>query len=135
VTIVTLTEAVQRDPRLLALRSIEELQVSLERNTRNVPQDGRFHVRVRGRTVFSGSYAAAQARFDRVRDAQLCRKLMEVRRGSTRRFPLEAVWTVRIQPVATRANGRYAGQRRGSRRPGIYTRGGSARPSEPPHRS
>lgn len=127
---MTLTEAVQRDPRLLALRSVEELQISLERNTRNVPQDGRFHVRVRGRIIFSGPYAAAQARFDRARDAQLCRKLMEVRRGAVRRFPLEAVWTVRIQPVATRANGRYAGQRHASRRPGTYAMEGRPRLSD-----
>lgn len=130
---MTLTEAVQRDPRLLALRSVEELQVSLERNTRNVPQDGRFHVRVRGRIIFSGSFLAAQTRFDRARDAQLGRKLMEVRRRAMFPFPLEPVWSVRIQPVASRANGRYAGQRRVSwRRPDTRAVGGSARPSEPP---
>lgn len=126
---MTLTEAVQRDPRLLALRSVEELQVSLERNTRNVPQDGQFHVRVRGRIVFSGSFAEAQARFDRARDAQLCRKLMEVRRRALFPFPLVAVWSVRIQPVASRANGRYAGQRRPSNARAVDE---SVRPSEPP---
>lgn len=122
---MTLTEAVQRDPRLLALRSIEELHLSLERNTRNVPQDGRFHVRVRGRIVFSGAFDAAEDRFDRVRDAQLGRKLSEVRRGSPRPFPLAAVWTVRVPAVAARANGRYAGQRRVS-----WRRLVEARPSE-----
>lgn len=95
---MTLTEAVQRDPRLLALRSIEELQLSLERNTRNVPHDGRFHVRVRGRIIYSGDFSAAQARFDRARDAQLGRKLLELRRSALFPFPLEPVWTVRIQP-------------------------------------
>ena len=104
---MTLAEAVRRDPRLLALRSIEELQISLERNTRNVPQDGQFHVRVRGRIIFSGSYAAAQARFDRARDAQLCRKLSELRRRSERPFQLRAVQTVRsdsnvVSPYLTR---------------------------------
>jgi hypothetical protein len=124
---MTLKEAVRRDPRLLALRSIEELQISLERNTRNVPQDGRFHVRVRNRIIFSGSYAAAQARFDHARDAQLYRKLLEVRRRSARPFRLSAVWTVRIPPLVSRSNGIYPGQRRIS-----WRRLVPVRPSKPP---
>jgi hypothetical protein len=130
VTVVTLTEAVHRDPRLLALRSVEELKLSLERNTHNVPQDGRFHVRLRGRTIFSGCFAAAQARFDRARDAQLCRKLMEVRRGSAHPFPLDPVASVRVRSIASRPNGRYGGERRVS-----WRRLVAARPSEQPRLS
>jgi hypothetical protein len=109
---MTLSEAVSRDPRLLVLRCVEELHISLERNTHNVPRDDRFHVRVRGRIVFSGPYASAQARYERALEAQLWRRLAELRRGSSKAHGLQRSPGVRFLAIASRSNGRYAGRRR-----------------------
>ena len=42
---MTLIEATRRDPRMLVLHGVDELQTWIERNTPRVPHDGRFHVR------------------------------------------------------------------------------------------
>ncbi len=70
----TLREAARLNPCLVALCSVDALQTSLERNTRNVPRDGRFHVRVRDRIVFSGCFADARARYDRALATRLRRR-------------------------------------------------------------
>jgi hypothetical protein len=109
---MTLGEAARRDPRLLALRCIETLQLSLERNTRNVPLDGQFHVRVRGRIVFSGCFAAALARYERTRLAQLRRRQAALDRQAARRGDRHRSAGTRERFRASRPAGRYGGQRR-----------------------
>lgn len=109
---MTLAEAARRDPRLLVLRCTETLQISLERNTRNVACDGRFHVRVRGRLVFSGGFAAAAARFERARDAQSRRRRQAAGHPSLLSPALRRSAPGRRLPRARRPDGRYAGQRR-----------------------
>jgi hypothetical protein len=123
---MTLSELARRDPRLLVLRCVEELQTSLERNNQNVPTDDWFHVRVRGRIVFSGPYAAAQARYVRAVDAQLWRRLSEARHQARPPNELQRTTGGRHRPAARRPNGRYAGQRRISWRMLV-----PARPSAP----
>lgn len=81
---MTLAEAARRDPRLLVLRCVAALEVSLERDTGQSTREGRFHVRIRNRIVFSGSLAAALLRYERARDAQLWRHLAIVRRRAVR---------------------------------------------------
>ena len=106
---MTLAEAARRDPRLLVLRCSERLQISLERNTRFVPRDGRFHVRVRGRLIFSGAFDAAVARFE-------CARAAHLRRHAARRPELPArqrsTGGGQRLPAVRRPDGRYAGQRR-----------------------
>jgi hypothetical protein len=108
---MTLAEAARRDPRLLVLRCVERLRLSLERNTRNVPCDGQFHVRLRGRTIFSGSFAAALARFERAFAAQLGRE-EAIRGRGAEPGALRRCAGARRRPRAAGPNGRYAGQRR-----------------------
>jgi hypothetical protein len=111
-TTMTLAEAACRDPRLLVLCCVEKLQLSLERNTRNVPCDGQFHVRLRGRIIFSGAFAAAGARFERARAAQLRRQQAAPGRPRAGSGALRRGAGARWLPRAAGWNGRYAGQRR-----------------------
>jgi hypothetical protein len=107
-----LSEAMRRDPRLLLLRCDDGLQTSLERNTPHVPCDDRFHVRVRGRIIFSGCYAEAQARYERAWEAQHLRQRADRLLEATARQRLCPPTGVRVLPCARRSDGRYAGQRR-----------------------
>jgi hypothetical protein len=128
---MTLAEAARRDPRLLVLRCVEALEVSLERETRNVPRDGRFHVRIRGRVIYSGPFAAALARYNRARDAQLWRRLEIVRRRSRRPGSLQPAASARaLSPPRT--DGRYPGQRRVSWRRLVPLRPPEPRPPSAP---
>jgi hypothetical protein len=109
---MNLVEATRRAPLLLALRCDDSLQTSLERNTRNVPQDGRFHVRVRGRIIFSGSFAEALARYERAWEAQHLRHRTDARHQASPRQRQHPPRGVRVLPCARRSDGGYAGQRR-----------------------
>jgi hypothetical protein len=128
---MTLAEAARRDPRLLVLRCVEKLQLSLERNTRNVPCDGQFHVRLRGRLIFSGCFAAALARFERARDAQFGRQEAGGRRSPEAGNLCRAAGA-RWRPRPGASNGRYAGQRRVSWRVLVPLR--PPEPREPPRK-
>jgi hypothetical protein len=123
---MTLSELARRDPRLLVLRCVEELQTSLERNNQSGSTDDWFHVRVRGRIVFSGPHAEAQARYVSAVDAQLWRRLAEARHQSQPPNELQRAAGIRRRPAARRSNGRYAGRRRVSWRALV-----PARPSAP----
>ncbi len=128
-----LSEAMRRDPRLLLLRCDDGLQTSLERNTRNVPCDGRFHVRVRGRIVFSGDFTDAQARYERAWEAQHLRQRVEQLFETAARQRLCPPTRVRVLPCARRSDGRYAGQRRLSWRALVPLRSPAPREEMPFH--
>jgi hypothetical protein len=109
---MNLAEATRRAPLLLALRCDDSLQISLERNTRNVPHDGQFHVRVRGRIIFSGSFAEAQARYERAWEAQHLRHRADALPQASPRQRQLPPFGVRALPCARRPDGGYAGRRR-----------------------
>jgi hypothetical protein len=110
---MTLEEAVRMDPSMLVMQCDDRVRVSLERNTRCVPRDGRFHVRVQGFLAFSGSFADAQARFVRARAAQIRRQSAGHRRAAGwHRCPPAA--SPRLLPRVLSLNGRYPGRRRRS---------------------
>jgi hypothetical protein len=108
---MTLDKAARMDPSLLVMQCDDRVGVSLERHTRCVPHDGRFHVRVRGFLIFSGSFAAAQERFERARAAQIRRDTAGHHRlARWHRHPAAA--GTRFQPRVCSPHGRYPGQRR-----------------------
>jgi len=94
----TLHEVARVDPRLIALCCVDALQTSLERNTRNVPRDGRFHVRVHGRIIFSGSFAAARDRYDRALQTRRRRKVPRPASPARRRLAAGAL--PRLHPAS-----------------------------------
>jgi hypothetical protein len=104
---MTLFEAATRNPRLLALRGVPDLQTWLVQGTAET-----FQVQVRGRVVFSGPFAEAQARYECACDAQLWRLFSTCRSGSPRPTPHRRPPHRRMLPQARRPDGRYAGRRR-----------------------
>lgn len=111
---MTLFEAARRDPRLLVLHGIRELQTWLERSPPNARGGDRFQVRVRGRLIFSGPFPDALLRYERARDAQFWRYLEAIERRRRR------------QPTPGSAK---------SRQPGRGGRGGWASRGRAPRRS